>query len=486
MDDMASPPGSDTIERAPLDLVVARCRTERHTYRKSSADESPWCVEVFRRAFARDQDAWEAIQLLVVPLMRAWVGSQQQIEIEDVIQDALSNFAQRAPGIPNLVAGSSLGPVLAYLKRCTITAVLEMARKAQRQAQTVYLYDVPDLQGQGDIAAGADLRLDLLGRIQNLLESDQERLVFQGRFVCHLKPSQILEYYPQAFDDIASIYNVVQRLTRRLSADPEIRELRSLAATTRRNADQLASLEKNTQTEMEQGNTMGEPCELDEATLLDYISGVASIEIRRAVERSPACLAAAERLAATILPLMRALYRASCPEAATLIAYHERRLEGTAALLVRQHLAICHLCQEEMGTIAALDTTPTERPWLGRRIIEAIMVSALDLPQPVRGRVLHFQTPQVAINLSLRKTEGMPRTWTLRGQIRTPEGLVLSGQIEAATLRPLGPPEQPEAAGTIDADGSFVFERLPAGAYTLTIITPDEEIMIRRLLVGDI
>ncbi|HEY0605496.1 MAG TPA: zf-HC2 domain-containing protein, partial [Herpetosiphonaceae bacterium] len=88
-----------------------------------------------------------------------------------------------------------------------------------------------------------------------------------------------------------------------------------------------------------------QPCTLDEATLLDYISGSASPDIRAAVEGSPACRAAAEQLARELRPLLQAMYRVTCPDPDTLVAYQEGRLDSTSQLVYRRHLAECPHCR---------------------------------------------------------------------------------------------------------------------------------------------
>jgi hypothetical protein len=89
------------------------------------------------------------------------------------------------------------------------------------------------------------------------------------------------------------------------------------------------------------------------------------------------------------------------------------------------------------------------------------------------------------INTNLHKTSGRPRTWALRGQIRTPDGLQIADLLEEATLRPLDQPGQQAFSGTIRSNGSFAFPSLPAAAYSLSLLLPEEEIVIRRIVVGD-
>jgi hypothetical protein len=52
----------------------------------------------------------------------------------------------------------------------------------------------------------------------------------------------------------------------------------------------------------------------------------------------------------------------------------ERRLIGNQQLVVRAHIAICPLCQQECRLLSEIDTVPLNPPRLAQRIIEALFV----------------------------------------------------------------------------------------------------------------
>jgi hypothetical protein len=332
----------------------------------------------------------------------------------------------------------------------------------------------------------AEIREAVRERLRLLLETEEERRVFFLRFECDMKPLQIVEAYGRQFPDATALYDIIQRITRRLRKDAAIRELYGLPPVSRQKPDSRASLEISVLVNDEEQAMPNQPCALGEALLLDYVTGAASADVRRAVERSPACVAAARRLADELRPLLRRLYRMSCPEVETLVAYQERQLHGAEQLLIHSHVADCPLCREECALLAQIDTTPLiAAPGLARRIVEALFRPPLSLPQPARGEMLRYEAPQVLISLSMRKTQGKPRTWVLRGQARTPDGRRASGLLEAALLRSLDDPQRPEHQGTFEASGSFAFRELAPGNYSLSLLTAEEEIVIRRIAVGD-
>ena len=103
-----------------------------------------------------------------------------------------------------------------------------------------------------------------------------------------------------------------------------------------------------------------EPCPYDEITLLDYVRGVTSYEIKLAIERSPACMAAARTLAEDMQVLTPMLRLALCPDVDTLIEYHEKRLPGAKQLVIHNHVQRCRQCQEELAMFTAIDEVPLQ------------------------------------------------------------------------------------------------------------------------------
>jgi DNA-directed RNA polymerase specialized sigma24 family protein len=473
------------LSQQRLSDVITGCQEERSAYRRARTPESPWCVEIFRRAFANDQDAWTFLRTTFEPYLLSWARAQTQIEPEDVVQEAFIAFSRFAPRREGLVAGHSLGPVIEYLHECTRTAVVRLARKQLRHARQIsfdYSIDSPD---DRDLADRAELRLDLMKRIREILETEQEWQIFHCRFVSDMKPEDIFTLYRASFDRKETLYALIRRIIERLRRDQILRELCDRLPTSLEKADRTAFLTISTRENGEDGDSMNDLCAVDEALLLDYITGVASPEIRIAIERSPACLEAAQHLADEILPLIHELYRVSCPDELTLVAYQDRRLAGAEQLLVRGHVAICPLCQDECRLIDALNAAPREPPLpLTRRIVEALFMPRTQQPQPLRGLALQYHTPQALIYLSVR-FDAQSQTWTLRGQVRTHAGLPLADPLEEAIMHPLSPADMGEHQGQIEAEGWFSFRDLVAGDYQLHLMTAEEEFVIQRIAIGE-
>ena len=496
-----------------LHEVVAACQHERHVFRSQGDPSSPACLEVFRRAFVGDQDAWTAIYVTFNGLMRGWIGVQRVLDPEEVTQEAFRAFAQHAPQTLNLEMHGRLAPVLAYLHRCTKTAILRLLRQLQASQQlqeqfhSVEIEQIDDCVSHQNLDEDTTTRLVLRERLAVLLLTDDEHLVCSECLVNGRKPAELAALHPERFADVKAVYTIEQRIIRRFHKDPAIRELvnmppeqRQKTGPTRSHAVEAERSQAGKQHskkdyaqispiemlgQAEGSNDVNRSCHLDEEQLLDYVLGTASLELCRQVEETAACRQAAQQLALDILPLMAWLRRLECPAAENLVAYHEQQLDSTTQLVIHRHVAGCPDCQAECQLLDQISALALEgQPGPLRRLVEAIFQSPLALPQALRGELLVFTAPTITIHLSTRISRGQPRSWILRGQARTSDGLQAQAMLEAVELYPLDLPEEPGQPGHLEQQGSFVFRDLPAGSYRLHVLTSDEEIVIRRIIIG--
>lgn len=503
------------LSASSLQEVIAACQHERSLFRSHAEDTSPACIEVFRRAFAGDQDAWTAIYTTFNSLMRGWIGVQRVVDPEEAAQEAFRAFAQHAPQSLNLNISSQLAPVLAYLRRCTMTAVLRLLREVQVSQQLYAQFHIVEIEAIEEYVAHQNLdedtitRLVLRERVAALLFSDEERLVCTECLINGHKPAELAALHPELFTDVKVVYGIEQRIIRRFQKDLAIRELLGLPAEPRQKADQSGShaaeakrsqsgkqRSKKEYTQIspiamfdkaEESGDVNAACSLNEEQLLDYVLGIASLHLRQMVEQTPACTLAARQLALDILPLMSWLRRLACPDAESLVAYHEQQLDSTTQLVIHRHIAGCPECQAECQLLDQIAAMPLETPpGPLRRLIEAVFQSPLAHPQPVRGELLTFVAPTITLHLSTRIAAGKARSWILRGQARSPEGLQAENMIESVLLRALDAPSLQELAGTVEPHGAFVFRDLAAGSYSVHVFTHAEEIVIRRIIIGEV
>jgi DNA-directed RNA polymerase specialized sigma24 family protein len=207
-----------SLATLPLQTLCAACRCERQ---HGDSETSPACVELFRRAFAGDEQAWASASALFEPLMRHWIGVQSYVEIEDVLQEALLLFWRFAPQRPTLVLPDDLRPLLVYLRKTTKTALLKQLHNLPSGWQTAQqaspVCDDKHATG-GAFEAEVELRLLLEDSARRLLQTPAEHLIFQLHFGAALPPREILVQHGHLFADIANINTIIQRLTRRFRA----------------------------------------------------------------------------------------------------------------------------------------------------------------------------------------------------------------------------------------------------------------------------
>ncbi|MBV9790433.1 MAG: sigma-70 family RNA polymerase sigma factor [Chloroflexi bacterium] len=206
-----------------LDQISDCCQAERRTYYTQGTLDSPACVELFRRAWAGDQEAWAAISAIFEPLMRAWIGVQSAVEPDDVLQEALLAFARWAPTHAELLVDNDLRRPLAFLRQCTKTALLMQLRGARRAVPVALEHALG--QSPSDFATDLERRILLYQRMQQLLPSPTEQQVATELLIYGLRPQEIYARHTEAFADMRELRTVIQRVLRRLRADPDLQSL---------------------------------------------------------------------------------------------------------------------------------------------------------------------------------------------------------------------------------------------------------------------
>lgn len=222
---------SDIFAHDALDAVLTACQAERTAFRHSGDGRSPACIEIFRRAFTADQDAWVAVYVVFEPQLNRHAQQivnsllrDEMVEPEDIVQEAFAAFARAAPKQPSLVDGDHLGPLVRYLQTCIKTAVLQRVRTAMRQR---YRYLDARLDADPSVVRddAGETRQAILARVRELAHPVDERIVGEARFIYNMKPHEIQAMYQDRFPDAASVSVIVQRLVRRYRKDPVLRQL---------------------------------------------------------------------------------------------------------------------------------------------------------------------------------------------------------------------------------------------------------------------
>lgn len=206
------------LSQAMLNDLISQCENERRAYRSDEDVPSPACIQLFRYAFAGEEDAWTAVDQLFRQYVRKWVGVQTIIEADDAIQLAFFAFFRSAPKKPFLVTTDSLALILGWLRSCTKSAVLGLLRK---EPNTRHIQLVP-LEAAADVFAANNVEDEVEGRLlrerimNEVITNDQELLVYHCYFELGMKPKDIFDRYPNRFTDMQELRQVIQRLFRRI------------------------------------------------------------------------------------------------------------------------------------------------------------------------------------------------------------------------------------------------------------------------------
>ena len=471
---------SNKFSTQNLSDICQQCKDERKSYFQENQLVSPACVELFRRAFAikAPEDAWHCLKMLFEPLLISWGKGQSRFEVEDVVQESWLSFYRGTVGKFQIRDQEQLEPILDYLRTCTKNVIAQWMRKAPPGPTNL----AETLQEPLDVIEQAQLRVDLDRYVAEFLAQDHfteaDRLLFTLKFILHLKPREIQADYPHLAAGYEQLENALQKITRRVSNYADFQNLRSPRWKT---DDRALLVIEQEETMAEQEISVGHPCRYEEAVLLDYIMGMAETTVAAAIERSPACLQRVHELAQRFGPFLHFAYRMNCPTPEQLVAYQQRALPGTERLVLYQHFEQCPRCHEDLMTLQSIDATEgaDTKPFL-QRVIEAIYQSPLAFG--LQGDWLHYRTAEVFINISTRQNHTKARSWTIHAQVRSHEGELLTTAVVAATLAQLDQTEPNiYQLDRPNPDSSLIFREVQPGAYCLSIVMPEQEIIIRRV-----
>jgi hypothetical protein len=435
-------------------------------------------------------------------------------DIPDILNDIHVSMAKWARNNPEQAARivdpkrsdmeDALSGVLAFLKKTVKNRVLELCEK---QAKGLRLFgnevggggssEGRSAEPPGDSNPGFDELLDIL---KECIKDDADRIVCQEIFQWGAKAQDVADRYPNLFRDVEDVYNAIRRFRRcarrvrdrddSSGAGPESLGPTSLEYRMGNQERQKGGKVSNTST-----------CPFDEGILLDYVNGHLDVELRTAIEQSPACLKAVTELREELSLLQPMLRSILCPDTQVLVAFQAGDLDEATSRDIERHVQVCKFCRQEMRMLTAFDEyvaglqpgapeQPRDVPQpkgehpLGkvvRTLREAFRVPPALLPSPVVGEMLVFQTPQIVIDLDANRSEVDELTWTLAGAVRTSEGELVS-EIDEVSLEAL---TGSVATVTVaQPPGIFVFKGLEAGKYRLRVLTPTEEILIREIELG--
>jgi DNA-directed RNA polymerase specialized sigma24 family protein len=238
------------LHDAHLSLLVERCAEQTARFFARVANDTRYCLELFRRAIVEhDQAAWEAIYGQYRNMVRGWLARHPQIDLtgetaEDLVNVAFdkmwtalnpekfARFADPSQGslaYPPGQAGQALAALLRYLQMCAHSTVIDCIRRVRREQMireyTSASFDGADVEGDRyspcspSPEQAVDERLaasDLWQRVRAQLHDEREELILYCSVVLDETPKEIYSHYADRFGDVQDIYNVKRNVLKRL------------------------------------------------------------------------------------------------------------------------------------------------------------------------------------------------------------------------------------------------------------------------------
>jgi RNA polymerase sigma factor (sigma-70 family) len=208
--------------QASIQYLAELCRQESKRSIAAGSDPAGACFELFRRAIVDGcQDAWQAVYAQYRRLVLYWVNGGAD-DREDLAQLALEKFIRAVtPEVFGRFNG--IDKLLAFLKRCARSALIDKNRRTEREERALRMlgsYDPPHTVSSEQEALNRVHGEQCAERVYARLRDDLERRVIYLSFELDLKPSEIARRYPADFPTAHYVSRIKERVLRRLAQDP--------------------------------------------------------------------------------------------------------------------------------------------------------------------------------------------------------------------------------------------------------------------------
>jgi hypothetical protein len=186
---------------------------------------------LFRRAIEeRDADAWAEIVARYRPLLIAWAARcgaalRTGEPCDDLADQALAR-AWMALSSGHFTRFSGVGALIAYLRTCVMTTVIDIERGQMLRERTRYRLEVGSAATPEQVVMGELDRAELWRLVSGLVETEQERIFLVERFVYGFQPHVIQLRHTNLFANVAMVYRARQNLLARLGRNRQLRSAR--------------------------------------------------------------------------------------------------------------------------------------------------------------------------------------------------------------------------------------------------------------------
>ena len=230
------------LQSIQLGKLADHCAEQSQRYRELGAQEadSRYCYELFRRAIVEhDEAAWVHVYQTYEGQVVRWARQCSNYhatgqDAEYFVSIIYTKFWRAMT--PTLFTDNlpSLGAVLAYLKRCVQTTLIDYARSRKRDQMLDELGELERVQVHSaemrpiERRTSGDFdRKQLWQSIRTLLKNDQEQVVMEEVFLLNKKAGRIYADHPDLFKDVNAVYRAKENLLKRLRRNSDLAEWRN-------------------------------------------------------------------------------------------------------------------------------------------------------------------------------------------------------------------------------------------------------------------
>jgi hypothetical protein len=212
------------MDRHPKDMGLSeladRCKSEMNNYSRREAHDDQYCLEIFRRAMLQgDSSAWELLHQHFKSTLVRWLRSHPNRQAaswldseENYIVQAFERFWSSSVHNQQLEF-STLPAALRYLHASLNGAILDTLRNYLRAKEE----PMPEPGFPGEpVTEDSDDGRNLWQIIQRMLPDKHEQRLAFLLFHCGLKPREIVQHFPQEFNDVQEIYRLHRQIIDRL------------------------------------------------------------------------------------------------------------------------------------------------------------------------------------------------------------------------------------------------------------------------------
>lgn len=222
-------------EQLSIAELAHHCSEETTKFLKQSASNDRYCLELFRRAIVRRDDAaWQHIYQQYAPLVLTWVTQHQSAASflgqeggSALVNAAFAKFSQALTPI-KIDNFDSLASVLKYLKMCVHSVVADEVRSRQARQYEETLDAIEHEPSGSDPAEDVIAQLSaqrLWIVIQEELNGEEERVLLYLAYVQGMKPSEICERQRHLFPTVDDVYRIKRNVLERLRRNRRLRRL---------------------------------------------------------------------------------------------------------------------------------------------------------------------------------------------------------------------------------------------------------------------